>query len=116
MLAESADMKKEDRQQLPQEACVLLQDYQNLSVDDKRLLFRKISPKKQKQLVLPLKFRLFRLVYSELHVKMSLLDVAQSMQLIKDRFYWPGIGFDISHFITKACYCVKKKTKLDYLN
>ena len=116
MLAESADMKKEDRQQLPQEACVLRQDYQNLSVDDKRLLFRKISPKKQKQLVLPLKFRLFRLVYSELHVKMSLLDVAQSMQLIKDRFYWPGIGSDISHFITNACYCVKKKTKLDYLN
>ena len=106
MLAESADMKKEDRQQLPHEACVLLQDFQNLSVDDKRLLFRKISPKKQKQLVLPLKFRL--LVYSELHVKMSLLDVDQSMQLIKDRFYWPGIGSDISHFITKPCYCVKK--------
>ena len=48
MLAESADMKKEDRRQLPHEACVLLQDYQNLSADDKRLLFRKISSKKQK--------------------------------------------------------------------
>ena len=35
LLAESADMKKEDRRQLPHEACVLLQDYQNLPVDDK---------------------------------------------------------------------------------
>ena len=107
MLAEKADMKKVDRRQLPHEACVLLRDYQNLSVDDKGLLFRKISSKKQKQLVLPLKFR--PLVYSKLHVKMGHLGVDQSMQLIKDRFYWPGMGSDISHFITKACSCVKKK-------
>ena len=107
MLAEKADMKKVDRQKLPHEACVLLRDYQNLSVDDKGLLFRKISSKKQKQLVLPLKFR--PLVYSKLHVKMGHLGVDQSMQLIKDRFYWPGMGSDISHFITKACSCVKKK-------
>ena len=107
MLAEKADMKKVDRQKLPHEACVLLRDYQNLSVDDKGLLFRKISPKKQKQLLLPLKLR--PLVYSELHVKIAYLGVDRSMQLIKDRFCWPGIGSDISHFITKTCSCVKKK-------
>ena len=44
MLAEKADMRKADRRQLPRETCVLLRDYQNLSVDDKRLLYRKISP------------------------------------------------------------------------
>ena len=35
MLAEKADMKKVDRRQLLHEACVLLRDYQNLSVDYK---------------------------------------------------------------------------------
>ena len=73
MLAEIADMRKADRRQLPHEACVLLWDYQNLSVDDKGLLYCKISPKNQKQLVLPLKFR--PLAYSELHVKMGHLGV-----------------------------------------
>ena len=107
MLAEKADMKKVDRQQLLHEACVLLRDYQNLSVDYKWLLFRKISPKNQIQLVLPLKFK--PLVYSELHVKMGHLGIDWSMQLIKDRFYWPGMGSDISHFITRACFFVKKK-------
>ena len=85
MLAEKADMREVDRRQLPHEACVLLRDYPSLSVDDKGLLFRKISPNKQKQLVLPLKLR--PLVYSELHVKMGHLGVDRSMQLMKDRFY-----------------------------
>ena len=68
---------------------------------------KKKTQQQQQQLVLPLKFR--PLVYSELHVKMGHLGVDRSMQLIKDRFYWPGTGPDISHFITKACSCVKKK-------
>ena len=54
-----------------------------------------------------LKFR--TLVNSELHVKMSHLGVYRSMQLIKYRFYWPGMSSSISHFITKACYYVKKR-------
>ena len=110
MLAEKAGLRKADRQQLLHETCVLLRDYQNLSVDDKGLLYRKISPKKQKQLVLPLKFK--PLVSSKLHVKIGQLGVGRSMQLIKDRFYWPGMGFDISHFVTKTCFCVKKKKQL----
>ena len=40
---------------------------------------------------------------------MGHLGVDQPMQLIKDRFYWPGMDSDISHFITKACSSVKKK-------
>ena len=70
--------------------------------------FRKISPKKQKQLLVPLKFS--PLFYSELPVKMDHLGVDRSIQLIKERFYWLGMGSDISHFITKACSCVQKKT------
>ena len=73
MLAEKADMRMADRRQLPRETCVLLRDYQNLSVDDKRLLYRKISPKKKKQLVYLLKFR--PLLYSELHIKMEHLGI-----------------------------------------
>lgn len=41
-------MRKADRQQLPHEACVLLWDYQTLSVDDKVLLFRKFIIKEAK--------------------------------------------------------------------
>ena len=87
MLAEKADMRKVDKRQLPHKACILLWDYQKLAADDEGLLFHKISPNKQKQLVLPLKLR--SLVYSacavELHVKIGHLGVHQSMQLIKDR-------------------------------
>ena len=86
---------------------MLLRDYQNLSTYDKRLVYRKLWPKKQKQLVLPLKFR--TLVYSELHVKMGHIRADQFMQLIKDRFYWFGMSSDISHFITKSCSCIKKR-------
>ena len=84
MLVERADMKKVDRRQLPHEACILLRDYQKLLADDEGLLFRKISPNKQKQLVLPLKLR--PLAYSELNIKMGHLGVNQSMQLIRGRF------------------------------
>ena len=106
MLAEKVGLRKADRQQLPHETCVLLPDYQNLSVDDKGLLYRKISPKKQKQLVLPLKFK--PLASSKLHVKIGHLGIGRSMQLIKDRFYWPGVSFDISHLVTKVSVLRKK--------
>ena len=107
MLAGKADMRKVDRRQLSHKACVLLRNYENLLVDDKELLFRKISPKKQKQIALMLKFR--PLVYSELQAKMGYLVFDQSMQPIEGRFYWSGIRSDNFHFITKACSCVKKK-------
>ena len=40
---------------------------------------------------------------------MGYLVFDQSMQPIEGRFYWSGIPSDNSHFITKACSCVKKK-------
>ena len=67
-----------------------------------------MSLNRSQQLNLPLKLR--PLISSELHVKIAQLGVNCTVQLIKDRFYWPGMADDVAHFISKACWCLKKKT------
>ena len=46
---------------------------------------------------------------------MGHLSVDCTLQLIKDRFYWPRMADVVAHFISKACSCVKKKkpTKIE---
>ena len=74
-----------------------------------KLSDKKVIPKANIKDKNPFVLGVSDLVYPELHVKMGHLGVDRSMQLIKDRFYWPGMSSDISHFITKVCSCVKKK-------
>ena len=49
------------------------------------------------------------LVFIELHVNMGYLDKDRTLQLIRDRFYWPKMEDDVTHFVTKVCSCVKRK-------
>ena len=33
----------------------------------------------------------------------------RKMSLAKSRFYWPNMKEDITHYVTKACRCLKQK-------
>ena len=58
-------------------------------------------------LVLP---KLFQpLVYKELHQEMGHLGVERVLQLAHERFYWPYMQHDITHFVTRVCSCLKQR-------
>ena len=58
-------------------------------------------------LVLP---KLFQpLVYKELHQEMGRLGVGRVLQLAHERFYWPYMQHDITHFVTRVCSCLKQR-------
>ncbi|MGH0190246.1 UNVERIFIED_CONTAM: hypothetical protein FKN15_043544 [Acipenser sinensis] len=40
---------------------------------------------------------------------MGHLGVERTLNLIRDRFYWPKMQRDVEHFVTEVCECVKKK-------
>ena len=89
----------------PREVRSALRDIENFEVDTTGILYRHSGS--IRQLVLPQKLK--PLVYSELHVKMGHLGVERTVQLAKERFYWPKMADDIKHFITKLCSCVRQK-------
>ena len=59
------------------------------------------------QLVLPNK--LVPLVFAELHVNMGDLGKKQTLQLILDRLHWPKMEYNVTHYVTKVCSCVKRR-------
>ena len=40
---------------------------------------------------------------------MGHLGKDRTLQLIRDRFYWPKMEGDVTHLVTKVCSCVKTK-------
>ena len=71
----------------------------------KTLLRRESGP--FKQLVLPIKFH--RTIFKELHQDMGHLGAKRVVQLARERFYWPRMEKDITHFVTNVCGCLKQR-------
>jgi hypothetical protein len=59
------------------------------------------------QLVLPHCYRMT--VYKELHQNMGHLGAERVVELGRERFFWPHIQRNITHFVTKECSCVKQQ-------
>ncbi|CAB4004265.1 Retrovirus-related Pol poly from transposon, partial [Paramuricea clavata] len=59
------------------------------------------------QLVLPRKF--LPSVYKELHQDMGHLGAERVVQLARERFYWPNMEREITHFVTNVCGCLKQR-------
>jgi len=59
------------------------------------------------QLVLPKQFH--HLVYKELHQEMHHLGTERVPQLACERFSWPHMQRDITHFVTRVCSCLKQR-------
>ena len=49
------------------------------------------------------------LVYKELHQEMGHLGAERVQQLARERFYWPCMQQDLTHFVTKVCSCLKQR-------
>lgn len=83
----------------------LLRQWHKLRVGKDGLLRRESGP--FKQLVLPSKFH--RTIFKELHQDMGHLGVKRVVQLARERFYWPRMEKDITHFVTNVCGCLKQR-------
>ena len=49
------------------------------------------------------------LLYQELHEDMGHLGHDRVYSVALDHCYWPFMGRDIEHFVTKICRCVRQK-------
>ena len=84
-----------------------MREFKHLLVGSDNILYRKIKGKDDKQVVLP--SRLKPLVYKKLHVNMGHLGYDRTLELIRDRFYWPQMNDEVKHFVGKIYKCVKDK-------
>ena len=85
----------------------LMREFKHLLVGSDNIFYRKIKGKEGKQVVLPT--RLKPLVYKELHVNMDHLGYERTLELIRERFYWPQMNDEVKYFAGKICKCVKDK-------
>ncbi|KAL3969298.1 transcription factor SOX7/8/10/18 (SOX group E/F) [Sarotherodon galilaeus] len=83
----------------------LLKQWLKLHVDQNGVLHRQTS--RREQLLVPKAYR--PLVFKELHQDMGHLGVERTLDLIRDRFYWPQMTKEVEHFVTEECECLKKK-------
>uniref|UniRef100_A0A1A8SA02 Gypsy retrotransposon integrase-like protein 1 n=1 Tax=Nothobranchius rachovii TaxID=451742 RepID=A0A1A8SA02_9TELE len=83
----------------------LLKQWLKLHVDQNGVLRRQTSCREQ--LLVPKAYR--PLVFKELHQDMGHLGVERTLDLIRDRFYWPQMAKEVEHFVTEECECLKKK-------
>ena len=83
----------------------LLRHWHKLRIGEDGLLRRESG--QFKQLVLPSKFH--RTIYRELHQNMGNLGAKRVVQLARERFYWPNMEKDITHFVTNVCTCLKQR-------
>ena len=49
------------------------------------------------------------MVFRELHQEMGHLGAPRVVQLARERFYWPNMEDDITHFVTKVWPCLKQR-------
>ena len=82
-----------------------MHELHKLIVSKDGILYHK-TPKLM-QLVLPSRYH--RLVYKHLHEEIGYLGVERTVQLARDRFYWPHMARDIEHHVTNVCHCLKRK-------
>lgn len=89
----------------PPEVKLLLKQWNKLQVNDEGILYRVAG--RREQLILPQEHR--HLVFRELHKEMGHPGVERTLDLIRDRFYWPKMHRDTEHFVTAECECLKRK-------
>lgn len=59
------------------------------------------------QLILPQEY--YQTVFKELHKEMGHPGVDRTVDLIRERFYWPRMQGDIEKFVMQGCECLKRK-------
>ncbi|CAB3995510.1 Retrovirus-related Pol poly from transposon 412 [Paramuricea clavata] len=96
---------EEEINRLTPEAKTLLREWKRLEIGTDGMLRRKRGP--VMQLVLPYCYRMT--VYKELHQNIGHLGAERVVELARERFFWPHMQRNITHFVTKECSCVKQR-------
>ena len=84
----------------------LWRELPKLKLRSDKIIYRKGH--KNNQVILP--SRLKPLVFKKSHTDMGYLEYDRTLELIKERFFWPKIYDDVEYFVTKICKCIKYKT------
>ena len=83
----------------------LLREWNKLKVGTDGVLYRLAGT--VRQVVIP--GRLRQQVYKELHEEMDHLGSERVIDLARERFFWPHMKQDITHYVTKVCHCLKSR-------
>uniref|UniRef100_A0A3B3D0E6 Gypsy retrotransposon integrase-like protein 1 n=1 Tax=Oryzias melastigma TaxID=30732 RepID=A0A3B3D0E6_ORYME len=83
----------------------LLKQWLKLHIDPDGVLRHRTA--RREQLLIPSAYGL--LVFKELHQDMGHLGIERTLDLIRERFYWPQMSKDVEHFMTDECECLKRK-------
>lgn len=96
------------REQLP-ELPLLLRDLNRLELHDNVLMRRRqLGDQLQHQLVLPQECRTDVLV--SLHDQMGHMGIERTLDLVRNRFYWPRMANDVQTKVKTCERCIKRKT------
>lgn len=96
---------KQEQQGGPLDLFILMKQWTKLYLDEDGILRRKTSS--GSQLVLPKLYH--QLVFKELHEDMGHLGVERTVNLIRERFFWPHMQRDAEQYINHQCTCLKDK-------
>uniref|UniRef100_A0A8C5QI39 Gypsy retrotransposon integrase-like protein 1 n=1 Tax=Leptobrachium leishanense TaxID=445787 RepID=A0A8C5QI39_9ANUR len=96
---------KQERQGGLLDLIILMKQWTKLYLDEDGILRRKTSS--GYQLVLPKLYH--QLVLKELHEDMGHLGVERTVNLIRERLFWPHMQRDAEHYINHQCTCLKDK-------
>ncbi len=99
-----SDLKTKDP-----EVSVLQRESPKIQIKD-GLLYRAVqrANKRVCQLILPAKYR--PVVLRAMHDDIGHFGAERTMALIKDRFYWPRMAFEITQYVKTCGRCVARKT------
>ena len=77
------------------------------------ILYRKsqVNDKARLQLVLPLSYR--PKAMAGCHDLVGHLGQDRVLELLRDRFYWPGMHMDVASYINRCPRCIRRKTQPD---
>ena len=98
-------LSPQERKQESRKVQLLLREWNKLKIGTDGVLYRVSS--NVNQAVLPEHLR--KTVYKELHEEMGHLGSERVIDLACERFFWPRMRQDITHYVTKVCPCLKSK-------
>ena len=105
--------KKPSPAQLRQESHIVkswLRDFSRLTIDADGVLCRSCQladGSKVSQMCVPQKYR--QMVFQELHDKMGHPEPERMIDTARDRFHWPGMAKEMTHYVSKRCKCIMDK-------
>ena len=94
-----------DRQQESAIVRQYLHEWEKLHIAADGLLYHTSGT--HTRLVLPKQWH--RKVYQELHENMGHLGADRVIDFARERFYWPFMRTDITHYVNNVCHCLKQR-------